>query len=85
MSGSVVDLLEAEAEQAHQSARRIAEKIEQAERDLVKLRDQRDEWIRLAVEARAGANMLRDIGLRSSMVNGAPLLEVDYTPKRPAA
>ncbi len=81
--GDMAFFLDEQAAELRRQGERLIRDIEDRERELVNLRGNRDDAFRRAAEATTAANILREVGLRSSMLNGAPFIEVDYQPKRP--
>jgi hypothetical protein len=80
---SVADMLDGDADALMENVTFLSTRIERLERDIVEARHDREEAARRAVEMRAAANVLREVGLRSSLVKGVPYVEMDYQPKRP--
>ncbi len=82
---TTADFLDIEADTLEGTGRRLIGEIEHRERELVNLREHRDQAFRRAVEMRTAANILRDVGLRSETLPGGPTVHLDYVPQRPEA
>jgi hypothetical protein len=80
--GSVATMLDNDADALQQDIARLSRLIEKLEAEIVEARSTREEQARRMVEMRTAANILREVGLRSSLVKGVPMVEVDYQPKR---
>jgi hypothetical protein len=78
------EFLDRTADVEEGTGRRLIGEIEARERELVNLRDHRDDAFRRAAELRTAANILRDVGLRSETTPSGPFVALDYVPKRPA-
>jgi Mg2+ and Co2+ transporter CorA len=81
--GSVAAMLDADADAVQEDVARLSRRIETLESEIVEARSRREEQARRMVEMRTAANILREVGLRSSIVKGVLFVEVDYQPKRP--
>jgi hypothetical protein len=80
----IARLLDREADRLQDEGQQVARDIERREAELFNLRGNRDIAFRRAAEARVGANILREVGLRSETTSdGHPFVAMDYTPKRP--
>ena len=69
--------LDEEAAELRRNGERLIHEIEDTEKRLVNLRDQRDKAFRRAAEMTTAANILREIGLRAEMTPNGPLVSVD--------
>jgi hypothetical protein len=80
---TTADFLEQQANVDYDDGVRLKRMVEERERELVNLRDERDDAFRRAAEMRIAVNILREVGLRSETTPSGPFVAVDYTPKRP--
>lgn len=75
--------LDEEAAELTRRGESLIRDIERREKELVNLRDHRDNAFRRAAEMRTAASILRDVGLRSETTLDGPFIALDYVPKRP--
>ena len=77
--------LEEHAEELMREVERLTRRIEQAEADLVRMRDDRATAARRAAEMRVAANVVRASGLRSESRPEGPYVELPNPPRDPVA
>lgn len=82
-ASSVAETLEGDANFHASEVERLNRDIEEAEARIVQLRARRINSARIAAESRAAVNVLREVGLRSSIVDGVVNVAMDYQPQRP--